>query len=98
MLGKPRIFSLFLNSFNVRSSMFYFAHLCSGFVFEQLQNLGRRFGLVKYIYPPPSYGSLGCCSFKGGGSVVVDSFFIVAFIVFCVFCPCFIKQYLVSFL
>ena len=33
--------------------MFYFAHLCSGFVFEQLQNLGRRFGLVKYIYPPP---------------------------------------------
>ena len=43
---------------------------------------------------------IGCYSFEGGGSVVVDYLFIVAPIV-CggsVFAPCFIMQYFVSFL
>ena len=48
----------------------------------------------------PTPGGLGCCSFKGGGSVDVDSLFYVPPIV-CggsVFDLCFGMHYLVSFL
>ena len=47
---------------------------------QQQQNQGRRFGTSKmHLSPPPS--GLRCCSFLGGGSVVVDSLLIVAPIV-----------------
>ena len=46
-----------------------------------LVNLGRRFGTGKmHLTPPP------CFPFYGGGSVVVDSVFIVATIVCGVLC------------
>ena len=43
-------------------------------VLQQQQNLGPRFGL-------------GCCPFKGGGSVVVDLLIIVTLIVGVCNCP-----------
>ena len=50
-------------------------------VLQQQQNLGRRFGTSKMHLspppPPPPPRGLGCCPFKGGGSVVVDFLFIV---------------------
>ena len=52
--------------------------------FKQLQNLGRIFSTIKMHLSLAS--DLSCCSFKGGGSVVVDSMLIVAPIMW--FCAC----------
>ena len=49
------------------------------FYMKQQLNLGRIFGTSKMHLSSP--GGLGCSPFKGGGSVVVDSLFIVAPIV-----------------
>ena len=50
--------------------------------FNSKRNLGRRFVTSKmHLPPPPPPGGLGCCPFKGGGSVVVDFLFIVTPIV-----------------
>ena len=54
-----------------------------------------------HLSPPPPPGGLGCCPFKGGGSVVVDPSFGVLPVgcggSFCVGL-CFDVQYFVSFL
>ena len=63
------------------------------FVFQQQQNLGRRFGNAS---KPPS--GLGYSQFLGGGSVVVDSLLIVAPIVGFCSCSMFFVCYFVTIL
>ena len=52
------------------------------------------------VCPDHTHLLFSCCLLKGDGYVVVDSLFVVAAIVCLglVFGPCFVMQYLVSFL
>ena len=62
--------------------------------FQQQNDLGRRLDASKMYLSPP--GSLGCCSFYSGSSVVVDSLLNVPPAGVCggsVFGPCFAMRY-----